>query len=88
MGVFMIIELKGHIGDDGKIILDTPTDLPPGNVNIVITYADKDEAEDEALWDAQFAATPTSVFDALIEEGLTDYRNGQTDEFDPNIEDD
>ena len=44
--------------------------------------------ESEAEWTAQFAATPTSVFDKLIEEGLVDYHNGQTDEFDPTIEDD
>jgi hypothetical protein len=43
---------------------------------------------DEAVWDMLFAATPTWVFDALIEDGLSDYDNGETDEFDPNVEDD
>ena len=84
----MIIELKGHVGKDGKIVLDTQTTLPPGDVNIVIAYADDIEAQDEAEWDAQFAATPKATFDALIEEGLMDYQNGHTDEFDPTIEDD
>jgi hypothetical protein len=84
----MIIELKGRIGEDGKIIIDTQTTLPPGDVEIVITYVDDSEAQDEADWEAQFTATPTSAFDKLIEEGLADYHNGQTDEFDPNIEDD
>ncbi len=84
----MIIELKGRVGDDGKIILDTQTVLPPGNVDIVIAYADEPETQDEAQWSAQFEATPVSAFEALIEEGLTDFRNGQMDEFDPNVEDD
>ncbi len=80
----MIIELKGHVGPDGKIIFETQTALPPGDVDIVIAYSD----EDEAQWTAQFTATPISAFQALIEEGLTDLRDGQTDEFDPDIEDD
>ena len=46
----MIIELKGRIGDDGKIILDTPTTLPPRDVDIVISYVDGTEAQDEADW--------------------------------------
>jgi hypothetical protein len=54
----------------------------------VITYSDDTVALDEAEWDAQFTATPTSVFDALIEEGLAEINNGQTEEFDPKIEDD
>ena len=84
----MIIELKGHVGKDGKITIDTQTTLPPGNVDIIVTYEDDSVTEDEAAWDAQFADTPTAAFDKLIEEGLTDYRRGLTDEFDPNIEDD
>jgi hypothetical protein len=84
----MIIELKGRVGEDGRIILETQTALPPGDVNIVIAYADESEAQDEAQWTAQFAATQTIAFDKLIKEGLTDYHNGQTDEFDPNVEDD
>ena len=49
---------------------------------------DDEEELDEALWDAQFASTPTAVFEQLIQKGLEDYRSGQTDPFDPNIEDD
>jgi hypothetical protein len=84
----MIIELKGRIGEDGKITLDNQVNLPPGEVDVVITYTDELETLDEAQWTAQFAATPTSAFDALIEEGLADLNSGQTDEFNPNIEDD
>ena len=36
------------------------------------------------LW--RRTSTPTSAFEALIEEGLADYHNGQTDEFDPTVE--
>ncbi len=84
----MIIELKARVGEDGNIILETPANLPPGDVDIVITYRTEEEAQDEALWDAQFKATPTTVFDKLIEQGLEDYRSGQTDDFDPTQEDD
>lgn len=84
----MIVELKAHIGEDGKIVLESPTELPPGEVDIVITYLTDEEKADEALWDEQFAATPTAVFDRLIQEGLEDYYSGNTDDFDPTQEDD
>jgi hypothetical protein len=84
----MIIELKAYIDDDGKITFEPPVNLPPGEVDIVITYLTDEEKADEALWDAQFAATPVTVFERLIEEGLEDYRSGQTDPFDPTSEDD
>ena len=47
-----------------------------------------DETQDEARWIAQFAATPPEIFQALIDDGLADYRAGLTFEFDPDIEDD
>ncbi len=84
----MIIELKARVGEDGKIIVETPANLPPGDVDLVITYLTDEEKQDEALWDAQFKATPTSAFEKLIDEGLEDYRTGQTDDFDPTHEDD
>lgn len=84
----MIIELKAHIADGGEIILQTPANLPPGEVDIVITYVTDEEKHDELLWDAQFEATPTAAFEKLIAEGLEDYRTGQTDAFDPTQEDD
>lgn len=84
----MIFELKAHIGEDGKIVLQTPTNLPTGDVEIVITYLTDEEKEDEALWDKQFSQTPTAIFDQLIEQGLQHYHDGETDEFDPNQEDD
>jgi hypothetical protein len=70
----MIIELKAHIGEDGKLTLPTDLNLPPGDVDIVISYLTDEEQRDEALWDAQFAATPPAVFERLIEEALEDYR--------------
>ena len=84
----MIIELKAHIGEDGKITLHHPTTLPPGDVDIVITYLSDEEKQDEAVWDAQFASTPTAAFDKLIMQGLEDYHAGQTDDFNPDNEDD
>jgi hypothetical protein len=87
-GTSMIYELKAHIGEDGRIVLQTPADLPPGDVDIVITYLTPEEKEDEALWDKQFAETSTTAFDKLIEQALQDYEAGDTDEFDPSQEDD
>lgn len=84
----MIIELKAHIREDGQIVLQTSAELPPGDVQIVIAYLTNEEKEDEAEWDKQFAETPTAVFDKLIKQGLQDYHDGNTDEFDPNQEDD
>lgn len=81
----MILELKAYIGEDGKIVFETPPNLPQGDVEIVITYMTDEEKEDEALWDRQFAETPTDVFDRLIEQGLHDYQTGETDDFDPNV---
>jgi hypothetical protein len=55
----------------------------------LIDLSDQDwVAVDEALWDAQFAATPTVAFERLIAQGLADIRDGNIDKFDPNIEDD
>jgi hypothetical protein len=84
----MIIELKAHISEDGKITFQTPVDLPSGEVDVVITYTTDEEAQDEALWEAQFAATPRAVFKKLVEKARADYREGRTDIFDPNSEDD
>jgi hypothetical protein len=84
----MIIELKGYVAEDGKITLDDMPILPPGSVHVLITYPDPDEAEDEALWDVQFAATPPAAFDLLIQDSMADYERGETEAFDPNQEDD
>ncbi|MDX2139845.1 MAG: hypothetical protein SF123_17300 [Chloroflexota bacterium] len=83
----MIIELKGSVTPDGKIVLDTATPIPPGDVHVVIAYPDATEAQDEAEWDAQFAATPAAVFDALIQSGIAEYERGETEAFDPTRED-
>ena len=61
--------------------------VAPGDLEL-FSYADDAEAQDEAEWMAQFAATPPSAFDALVEEGLADYHSDRTDEFDPTVEDD
>ena len=71
----MIIELKGHIGEDGKIIVEAQSTLAAGDLDIVIAYTNEAEIEDEAQWAAQFAATPVSAFEALIQESLTEVHN-------------
>jgi hypothetical protein len=87
-GIKMILELKARIGEDGNIVFEIPTNLPQGEVEIVITYLTDEEKADETLWQAQFDATPPAVFEKLIDQGLQDYQNGETDEFDPTQEDD
>ncbi|MFZ4813534.1 MAG: hypothetical protein ACOYL5_03280 [Phototrophicaceae bacterium] len=67
----MIIELKEH----GHIVLDQAAQLPVGDVEIILTYTTEAVRKDEALWDAQFAATPPEAFQRLIEEALTEIRN-------------
>jgi len=82
----MIIELRARVDEDGQLVFDVPISLPPGVVDVVITYHTAEEVEDEARWEAQFAATPATVFQALIDEGLREYRTGETSLFDPNQE--
>ena len=84
----MIIEIKGRVNQNGELTFGAPANLPPGEVDVVISYLTQAEEADEALWDAQFAATPDAKFDALIAQTLSDYQKGQTDKFDPNVEDD
>ena len=38
----------------------------------------EDIAKDEALWDAQFAATPNEALDKIIEQVRKDIREGKT----------
>ncbi len=83
----MIINLKAHIAADGTVTLKSPPILPAGEVDIMISYLTDEERADEALWDAQFAATPIAVFEALIAEGRAEIESGQTEDFDPSIED-
>ena len=48
----MILELKARIGEDGNIVFEIPSNLPQGDVEIVITYLTDEEKADEALWQA------------------------------------
>lgn len=79
-----IIELIGRITEDGKLELDFPTGLPPGEVRIIIETIDLEaETADSALWDAKFAAS-IDVLERLSEEAHQEYLAGQTESFDPN----
>jgi hypothetical protein len=76
------IELTGRVTEDGKLEFPEPTNLPPGAVRIIIeTFDTEAEAADEALWDAQFAASQ-DVLEHLSQEAHEDYLAGRTEDCD------
>ena len=78
-----IIEVIGHVNEHGQLEFEPPTHLPPGEVRIIIETIDPEaEAEDDARWDEQFAASP-DVLDLLAREARSEYSAGLTDDFDP-----
>jgi hypothetical protein len=73
------IELKGHVNENGELEFPKPTNLPPGDVRIIIeTFDAGAEAADEALWDAQFAGSQ-DVLERLSQEAHEDYLAGRTE---------
>jgi hypothetical protein len=44
----MIIELRARVDKDGQLVFDVPISLPPGVVDVVITYHTAEAIEDEA----------------------------------------
>jgi len=73
------IELTGHVNENGELEIPNSTKLPPGDVRIIIeTFDASAEAEDEALWQKQFAESPDKL-DFLINEGLEALRSGDAD---------
>ena len=76
------VELIGRITEAGKLEVDLPLDLPPGEVQITITTISPDEiASDEALWDEQFAKSQ-DLLERMSEEAHAEYVQGLTEEFD------
>jgi hypothetical protein len=79
----VFVELKGRINEEGKLELDLPANLPPGEVRVFIESITPEElAADEALWDAQFAKSQ-DVLERMADEALKDLDEGRTDELDP-----
>ena len=77
------IEITGRINKDGQIELNSPANLPPGEVRIIIETIDPAaEASDDARWDALFAASQDELA-RMADEALRDYDEGRTDELDP-----
>ncbi len=78
-----IIELKGRIDEDGRLELDLPPNLPPGEVRVFIEpFNTEEEAADETLWDEQFAQSQ-DVLEQMSGEAHEEYVAGRTDAFDP-----
>ena len=79
-----VIETIGHVNEQGQLEFEQPNDLPPGDVRIIIATFDADaEAIDDALWDAQFAATPQEVWEKFANKALKDFEEGRTRPLDP-----
>ena len=82
MGWLMtFIEITGHINENGELELPEPTNLPPGDVQVMIFLPDPDIAADEALWDEQFAKSQ-DLLERLSQEAHEDYLAGRTEDCD------
>ncbi len=83
-----IIALIGRVDEDGFVRFEQPTRLPAGEVRIIIETIDLEaEAEDDAQWNEQFAASP-DVLDLLAREAHEEYLQSLTDDFDPDADPD
>lgn len=82
------IALIGRVTEQGKLEVDLPADILPGEVRVIIeTVADFDLEADEKLWDEQFARSP-EVLDMLAKEAHEAYLAGKTENFDPETDPD
>ncbi|MEP7289962.1 MAG: hypothetical protein ABI947_29805 [Chloroflexota bacterium] len=80
--MMVTIEIIGHIDEHGQLAFEQPTNLPPGDVRIIIETIDAQaEATDETLWDEQFLSSQ-DVLDLLASEARQEYAAGLTDDFD------
>jgi len=78
-----IIEVIGRVNEAGQLEYEQPVHLPPGEVRIIIeTINAQEEADDDVLWDKQFANSPDTL-DLLAHEAREEYHAGLTDNFDP-----
>lgn len=76
------IELTGHVNEKGELEFPKPANLPPGEVRIIIeTFDAEAEAADEALWEAQFAASQ-DILERLSQEAHEDFLMGRTEDCD------
>jgi hypothetical protein len=76
------IELTGHVNENGDLEFPKPTNLPLGDVRIIIeTFDVEAEATDEALWQEQFARSP-EVLDYLEKKGLDAFQAGELEDLD------
>ena len=80
------IRLSGRIDENGRLMVDQPDKLPPGDVIVTIELVNAvDEAAEEALWD-EFFAKSQNFLEALGREIQAEYEAGLTDEFDPDVD--
>ncbi|MCC7449389.1 MAG: hypothetical protein IT324_18365 [Anaerolineae bacterium] len=74
-----VIEILGHINENGQLEFDLPDNLPAGDVRITIEPFDaEDETADEALWEQQFASSPETL-DFLAREAREEFYSGTVD---------
>ncbi len=77
------IRLTGHVDENGRLEVDQPDELPPGDVMITIELiSSEDEAADEARWAASFAKSQ-DMLARMAEKALQNLEAGLADDLDP-----
>ncbi|MBX3084177.1 MAG: hypothetical protein KF716_21260 [Anaerolineae bacterium] len=82
----MFIEITGRVDENGNVQIDWPTNLPVGQIRVVIEAIDAEaEVAEEAKWEASLAKSE-DVLARMADKAHEDYLAGRTEEFDPDIE--
>ena len=79
-----IVEIMGRINEAAQLELNGQTDLPPGEVRVIIESIDA-EAADETLWDEQFSKSQDTL-SRMAREALAEDDAGLTEDFDPDVD--
>ncbi len=75
-----VIEVWGHVNEEGRLEFEQPVRLPPGDVCITIETVDI--AADEAQWDEQFAKSQ-DILKQMALKAIEEDEAGLTEDFDP-----
>jgi len=77
------IRLNGRIDENGRLEVDQPGKLPPGDVIVTVEpVSAEDEAADEARWSALFASSQDLLAE-MADEALRDLDAGLFEDLDP-----
>ncbi len=78
-----VIEVWGRVNEDGRLEIEQPVQLPPGDVRITIETVDI--TADEARWDEQFAKSQ-DVLKRMALKAIDEDEAGLTEDFDPDTD--